>query len=258
MKLTIKPDDLAVKLLTALLIDVGNQFSLSHDDQAKDLDYAMRRLRSEGLGFVTKTLPTLGKNLDLALKSGIYSPLATMKRRPKGAYPSFLKGLHSRIFMLNGTLLENPCPDAIRAIRQISFVLYKLELEFSEVQVDEKISSFVEVDKTLLHMDNITMQTAGYIYTAQGLMERIFDGLEPRDIVPRPGPGQTADRVAREARYEPHVRYDDVERFMLSEITFIVVSFICLTAYVILTVYLVYQTALQNFLEFLRIHGALV
>lgn len=204
---TIKPDDLFNKSLTAFFKDVGNQYQVKRIDQDRDIHTALCRYRKEGLGFVTKTLPNLGKHFDQALKSGHFH-LQTSFRTKKGeTLPCFMQGLLKLVFTTNGTLLDNPDINAIRLIRQLCFMFYKVEGDYPQELVDESIGNFIKVDRCLQECDRITPAKAGGIYHASRILGIILAGFDPKDISPRTGPGQSSTKIPHELRYEPLVKY---------------------------------------------------
>lgn len=209
---TIKPNDLIVKSLTAFIRDVGNQFQVSVRNQNLDIAYVKSRIRHEGVGFATKTLPQLGKHFDQALQDKRFPPLESCKRIPKGALPSFFNGLTRLVFALDGTLLDNPCENAIRAIRQLAYMFYKLEGDYPKELVNECINAFVDTDAELGAVDPYHHQHYGIAYQASIIMKQLFAGFDPKEITPRPGPGVTADKVDVCERYEPHVKYLGLHR----------------------------------------------
>lgn len=205
---TIKPDDLIRKSLTALILDVGNQYLMRTKDVKIDTTYLLRRYESEGLAFLTKTLPKLGKHIDMSLKTGYFSPIESFKKDRSGNLPLFLRRLFQNVFDLGGTLLESPCPDSIRMLRQVCFMHYKLEGDYPQELVNECIESFVKTDSELVECEQIDTNKAALIFDASNFIKAVFADFDPEDIFPRPGPGQTADRTHQFARYEPKVRYE--------------------------------------------------
>ena len=203
----LKPDDLIVKSLTAFIKDVGNQFQVSMRYQKLDTQTIEVRLRAEGLGFATKTLPKFGKHFDSALQTGKFRPIGSFRRRSRSALPSFMQGLTRKVFALDGTLLDTPCVDAIRAVRQLAYMFYKLEGEYPKELVNEVIEEFVQTDRSLGEINPFDHSHYCFAYSASQVVRRLFTGFRVRDIKPRPGPGVTADRVHHSMRYEPHVKY---------------------------------------------------
>lgn len=204
---TLKPDDLIVKSLTAFIKDVGNQFQVSMRNQKLDTACIVSRMRSEGLGFATKTLPAFGKHFDRALQLQRFSPIGSFKRVPTGALPSFFIGLTRRVFALDGTLLDTPDVDAIRAIRQLAGMFYKLEGEYPKELLDDCIREFAEVDQDLGDVNPFDHRHYSTCYNASKIVGRLFTKFNVRNIVPRPGPGVTADKRHPSERYEPHTKY---------------------------------------------------
>lgn len=207
MMLTLRPDDHIGKSLTAFIRDVGNQFQVSALNQKLDIITLLHRYNNEGLGFVTKTLPALGKHFDSALKSGQFTTTSLFKRRNGSVLPCFLQGLTKKVFSNNGTLLHNPDCHAIRLVRQVCFMFYKLEGDYGQELVDECIDNFVDVDQNLVECDKITPDMAACINYASDFVTHIFRNFDPGDISPRPGPGQCSTKVPHACRFEPQVWY---------------------------------------------------
>lgn len=208
---TVTQDDkgFLVNLLTAFVTDVGNQFQMKSRAQHSLLNWLLSRLENEGIAFVTKTLPKIGKHLDRSLLDGKYTPCSYLRKQKHGNLPVQFSGLFGAIFNSDGTLLCKPCPDAIRLIRQISFMFYKLECEFTDEQMALSYANFKATEQAAI--TEIPHEYHGVLYYAQELVREIFAGFNPHDITPRPGPGQTACRTPREKRYEPAVLYPQVD-----------------------------------------------
>lgn len=204
---TIKPDNLIVNSLTAFLEDAGNQNLIMHKDQKLDSKYLIHRFKNEGIGFVTKTLPSIGKHFDKCLQTEYFSPLQSLKRDRNGNLPLILNGLFRRVFAQDGSLLDNPCSYSIRAIRQVCYMFYKLEGDYPEDLVDDCIKNFVDVDESLTSCDMVGPKQWAILYAAAGIIKEVFQDMDPTDIIPRPGPGQTADKIPAGERYEPRVQY---------------------------------------------------
>lgn len=206
---TIKPVDLIVNTLTALLSDVGNLYQMNALDIRLDSEYVRKRIYSEGISFATKTLPAFGKHIDLSLSVGKFAPFTSFKKDRNGVLPLFLRGLTTKVFHRDGTLLDNPDCIAVRDIRQVCFMYYKLGGDYPQELTDECIKEFVRVDQSLAAFDNLEPSRYGYIYTARKVIKRLFESLE-LDIYPRPGPGQNSTKTPMEYRFEPQVLYKEL------------------------------------------------
>lgn len=204
---TLKQDGLLVNSLTALFQDAGNQFSLKRKDQIRSSEYLVSRYMKEGFGFVSKTLPSFGKHFDVCLQEGKYSLFHGFKTPRRGIFPLFLKGLIQYVFEDNGTLKDDADIDIIRFIRQLSFMFYKTEGDYPEVLVNECIERFIKTDENLPEYVDCSPENYGYLSAAQAVVSDIFDGFEYGDILPIPGPGQSADHREGHLKYQPLIKY---------------------------------------------------
>lgn len=131
-------------LLRVLSVDIGLNSS--------DVTYLVNRFHNEGISFVTSTLPKLWKNVMFSLKLGYFyrqNPAAPLtcfawKSRSLRNFRSLL----DKIFCpKTGKMLDNPCPKAVKGLRQISEYLYKLCYSFDDkrkMQAEAKYLSFEE------------------------------------------------------------------------------------------------------------------
>lgn len=204
---TVTQDDnvFLVNLLTAFITDVGNQFQMSSRGRTSLVNWLVSRLTNEGMAFVTKTLPKIGKHFDACLREGRYTPCSYLRKCKHGNLPVQFSGLFGAIFNSDGTMLGEPDMDAMRLIRQICFWFYKLETEFTDEQLALSYENFKKTEGEAI--EEVPHAMHGVLYYAQELVKEIFQGFNPHDITPRPGPGQTACRTPREKRYEPAVLY---------------------------------------------------
>jgi len=152
-----------------LLKDIPSQLGISPAEFSRDVYTLEKRLADEGESFVTKTLPTLGKAIDLALQGR--SPLKTTafkKRCRSSALPAFLQGLLRRVFEDTGYVRIDPCVHSIRLLRQICFWCKKVEKGFSDESLQQATEKFVSTDRDLPPMDHIFV--GGTLGTAKALM----------------------------------------------------------------------------------------
>lgn len=108
------------KIFRALALDLGLT--------VQDVEYVVRRSLSEGLTFFTKVLPKLGKEFDRSLadrRLEISSGIKLMSRRK---IPHFMGALFLKVFTPDGLMRKDACPVAVRAIRQVCYTFYKVNL----------------------------------------------------------------------------------------------------------------------------------
>jgi hypothetical protein len=177
-----------------LALSVLNQDPLGITSR-KDLDADRRtlcnRFAKEGLSFLTKTLPLLGKALDLGLvELRLQVPREFKKAHKCTGIPAFLQAYFRRIFDVDGRLLEEADPDAVKHLRQLLFMLYKLELPYSEAAEQRVIANFVGTELELeLGSDAATTDLlAGASY----IVREVLRGFNPMEIIPKHGPGAVA------------------------------------------------------------------
>jgi len=149
---TTKSSDLYKQIIASLLCDVH---TLHSEFTARALKLTTqkveKRIAREGLGFLTKTLPRLGKALDRALTGEVCIDSAKLgfKPMPSSKLPIFMGELFSTIFSHDGRILPTPNVTSIKSLRQLFFVFYKLELPYDSVQEQRVIEKFIETDQSL-------------------------------------------------------------------------------------------------------------
>lgn len=183
----------------------------TYKDCQRDKALVIQRVRAEGISFVTKTLPGLAKHMESAFQTGSFVPVASFKRCTRRTTPAFLGSLFKEIFDDSGLLLDNAPANAVRAIRQVCYIVYKLEVDYPQDLVDETIKKFVDTDRSLPKATE-TREQRLIIRIASYFIGRIFADFNPADIVPRPGPGASASGTAKKDRYEPRTLYDNVHQ----------------------------------------------
>lgn len=177
-----------------------------------DLSYVRRRVNAEGLSFLVKTMPSLGKEIDLSFETGTFVPHPAFRRERGRTTPVFLRVLFKAVYEDCGTVRSNPCPEAVGHIRQLCYMFYKLEDEYAPELVSKVIDDFVTVDAELANLDLGVRELRPLIIEAKKIINAVFRGFQPRDIIPRPGPGASASGTPSVLRYEPLVLWDQVHQ----------------------------------------------
>lgn len=177
----------------------------------RDIETMKSRFRNEGLSFLTKALPSLGKALDIGLNSQRFTPVSGFRTQKGWSTPAFLQAYFNRVFGRDGLLLEDPDVDAIKHLRQVLFFAYKLEVPYSEETEKSVLDSFVATDAELkeLSFDAIDNE----VELASRITAGIFDGFDPKDILPRHGPGAVATGEKLEQKWEFSRLYNQIHQF---------------------------------------------
>lgn len=182
--------------------EVYLDFALSVLDQdplgttsRKDLDADRRtlcnRFAKEGLSFLTKTLPKLGKALDLGLvELRLQVPREFKTAHKCTSIPAFMQAYFRRIFSSEGVLLEDADPEAVKHLRQLLFMFYKLETPYSDRDEEKVISNFVATELELELGSDI--ETDALLAAGSYIARDVLVGFDPSTIIPKHGPGAVA------------------------------------------------------------------
>lgn len=182
------------RLLCACYEDVASAFPAQHQtEHIRDLETIEARLSKEGIGFLTKTLPTFVKAIDFALATGSTLQVPHFARRKGSKLPRFLGWLLERIFSNDGTELAEADPVALRYLRQLLFSFYKLKLPFEDATIQSTLDRFVETDSSIGHLDfRKEDPMVPILKLARRLIHKVVGNSNPLDIIPRHGPGSVA------------------------------------------------------------------
>lgn len=185
----------------------------------RDLQEIANRTRSEGIGFLTKTLPKLGKALDRALGTASKLQFQSFKKAPGTELPAFGRQLFSLVFTREGLPRhakpgENSCREtvehlnpgagsgnasnhrsdaavmALRALRQILYLCYKIELPYRADQVDDVLDRFIATEQELkgFFPRKLGGPQKATIRCARHLICRVLANCEPLGAYPSMAP----------------------------------------------------------------------
>jgi hypothetical protein len=218
-----KSSDPYRQILATLLTDVQTSFSEVITPRALRLTIQKinDRCAREGLSFLTKTLPRLGKALDRALLAKQPFDCPREFARIRGSkLPMFCGELFARVFGHDGVLLLSPCVTSIKHLRHILFVFYKLDVPCGSKLKNAVLSQFAKAEEDIAIYDDLFAEIAslvdcspaGYdrifpvvsrtvIRKARRLLSRVFSGFDPADILPRHGPGVVSTRETLSGKY---------------------------------------------------------
>lgn len=178
---------------------------------ARDLRTIVRRTSREGLSFLTKTMPSLGKALDKGLASNKFSlPLGFKHSHGNRSIPAFMQAYFNLLFDESGFLLEDADPVAVKHLRQCLFAFYKLEVPYTESQKSLVLDNFVSTDENLqLSLDKDSQEI---LEVSSHITSAVFYGFDPKDITPRHGPGAVATGERLEEKWKFSRLYDGIHQ----------------------------------------------
>jgi len=242
------------QIIAALLSDVQTSHSEVFTPRALRLTTlkVVSRLEREGLSFLTKTLPRLGKAFDRALSGEVQFDSAkyAFKSKPSSKLPIFMGELFELIFSHDGWVLPIPCVRSIKTIRQLLYLFYKLELPYDSDQEHDVISKFeqTEVDILPYHLvfseladrlgDTSSLDqvrqvvkpdgAAKIIYRARLLLLRLFSTFDHKDIYPRHGPGAVSTKEKLWSKYTwSNISPRIIESYPLDEYFYTSLGHVC-------------------------------
>jgi hypothetical protein len=242
-----------VEIIAALLHDVHKRHGLVFNTRSQRLttQVVRRRIRTEGLGFLMKTLPRLAKTLDKSLGGTIKMNAAEVgfSAYPGCEFPRFLGEFFKLIYQPDGSLLPSPCAISIAVIRQICLVFYKYEKPYTDEQEQQVIRKFKETENDLstrstffkelekdLELITSTRRKKAFssftpvdvLREAKILLSRLFSSFDPKDIYPRHGPGAVATKQKLWGKYLwTNVSANITKHYPLDEYFYSSLSHVC-------------------------------
>lgn len=202
-----------MKSLTAFLqVLVGEAGKRCHISTVRDQKTISDRVEHEGLSFLTITLPTFGKDLQKGLSRGYVAHDLFQGFSWKGGLPRFFGGFLELVFdACTGQLLHDPSIEAIRCLHQITSILAKVELPCSDARVARAKARYMECEQEVrladraLEAQNIEL----FKQVSVVLFGQVFSDVDRMvyegELVPKHGPGATADRLRGNAKYNQSV-----------------------------------------------------
>jgi hypothetical protein len=212
--------DEVLNLVIALLQDISTMHGAVFDTAAsrRTIRKLVNRVAFEGMSFLTKTLPKLGKALDRAMSTNVLLDCTTLGFKPRrrgSKLPMFMGELFSQVLDDSGKLLPNPCVKCVDSLRQLLYLLYKYELPYSR-RLEQKVLDEFERTETeltdfkplLAHwgrkLDSVVHErrrglnqandSVSILREARIALSVLFANFDPTDIKPQHGPGVVATK----------------------------------------------------------------
>lgn len=171
------------------------------------------------------TLPAFGKDFERCLEQGQVAHDSFAGFRRWSGLPRFLGGFLELVFdRSSGRLLDDPSIDAIQAIRQLTLMFGKVLLPVSQDRVRQTMRGYIQSEQDVKEWDVLYRSPEGlplredfrrishllFGHTRRGQLSpfgfvdqeirKLRDGY-PSRIMPKHGPGSTADRILGNQKY---------------------------------------------------------
>jgi len=186
---------------------------------SRDITTFQERVAKEGLSFLTTTLPRLGKALDRYHATSAWEPPLGFRTETKYAARQLDMLSHGiiqyygqrEVPLFLGTAIYCALEGdsvAVDCVRQLSYLFYKLEVEYDQNTVTEFLASFRKVDAELFSVDDCLpgSNQQAIINSMRLLIGRVLCNADPTNIRPRHGGGSTACRTKNWDKYH-RLRY---------------------------------------------------
>jgi hypothetical protein len=187
----------------------------------RDLMTIESRVNSEGLSFLTISLPNFCKDFERCLAAGHIEPSAFPGFRKTGAIPAFLRGMLVQLFdQETGRLfdVQSPCESddshvVVEAVRQICRAFTKLESPCTPKRVAKAIAGFVQTERDLSEFTVDNELHTKFSDTARFLWDICLSGFDPAECIPKHGPGTTAEGVSGNGKYSWQLWHERLEPY---------------------------------------------
>jgi len=205
-----------IALSQVLLEDLGKRCGVS---TLRDVKTVTARVDHEGESFLTITLPAFAKDFERSLEQGRIDDDQFSGYARTGGLPRFLGGFLRLVFdAKHGTLMREPSIDAIRAIRQFTMAFGKINIECSKERVDAAIDGYMRCELDVIEADQRFPLLESVITSASNpLFRELFSEIDrevyDEELVPKHGPGSTAERLLGNEKYNQLEWTDRLDRF---------------------------------------------
>jgi len=173
-----------------------------------DINNVMTRCEHEGLSVLTLSLPEIGKAFERSLDQGQVTPTLLSLCGQRRGFPVFLQNFLELVFARDGArLLDDPSVTAIQAIRQITMSFGKVRFPCTDARETQAFTDFVKCEQMLrlatCEMSSETLRNFSRI--SNMLFRDVFTDMDREvyegNIIPKHGPGATADKLRGNAKY---------------------------------------------------------
>jgi len=168
----------------------------------RDWKTISRRVKDEGLPFLTITLASFGKDLLVGLDQGHVDRHLFAGFRRKGELPRLFGGFLDLIFdRVSGLLLDEPNIDAIRGILQLTLLAQKIDIECTPERISNALDGYIKCEQDVNEFEALLSESdlSEFLKVSDVLWRDLFSKIDEHvyygRIIPRHGPGATADKL---------------------------------------------------------------
>lgn len=201
-----------IHLAEALLTDVGRICSV---ETARDRDTLRQRAQHEGSSFLTITLPDFATDFERCLELGKVDSTLFAGWRKRGCLPAFLRGFTSLVFGTDGRVLNEPEKEAVYCIRQFCRFFKKVKLQCSSRRTEAALKKFRQVEADLCEDVPDDDRLKHFLSCGDLIWGNVLQFGDEffAELVPRHGPGATAEGAKANAKYSHRNWYERLDRW---------------------------------------------
>lgn len=179
-----------------VLKDVYTQVCTDQVNLKRDIETIKSRLEHEGVSFLTLTLPAFGADIFMSIEKGQIEQSVFQGWKKNRRIPAFLQGIVSLVFCVDtGSLLKEPDITAIEGIRMITSIFKKILLPCSDERQTQAIEGFLNNEQMLSTTTHVSDHHDRFCEISDLLWHEVMDEFSIHDLIPRHGPGATADKL---------------------------------------------------------------
>lgn len=191
----------------------------------RDLETIRSRVKSEGISFLTITLPQFAQDFERSISNGVIDSKAFRNFRKAQAIPAFLQGMLSQLFdRETGRIYDktNPIYNGVgskvrsiyvEAVREICLAFKKIEIPCTPERTSAALDSFVNLEQDFENFQLQSDEIADFQAVSRVLWTPIIGSFELDDVVPKHGPGATAEGISGNQKYVWQKWHDRLEPY---------------------------------------------
>jgi len=194
-----------VPFLHTIIADCGDWCHVSTDRDSKTIS---ARVKDEGESFFSISLPNFGKDFEKSLDQGYVDRKLFRGFAFQSGLPRLFGGFLDLIFdRTSGVLLDSPSINAIRSIRQITLCTGKVNVECTPERVHAALEGYIKCESDVRNSDkSFHLFSDDFIRIGNMLFRDVFSKIDNMvynyAVIPKHGPGSTADRVLGNQKYD--------------------------------------------------------
>jgi len=185
---------------------------------SRDIERITTRFEHEGTELLTLSLPLVGKAFERSLDLSEITDDLRSTCGTRAGFPLFLGNFLQLVFDRKSfQLLDDPLPEAIQAIRQLTLMFSKILIPCSRAREEDAFHSFIKCEQEL--RDTSATWTddvlSDFCRIGSVLFGDVFSAIDRDvyrgDIIPKHGPGATADKLTGNRKFQQSQWTDRLE-----------------------------------------------